>query len=213
MVQSIPGTVRKGINKVGWNLRGVPPRVAAGSTKMDGAGFTAPMVLPGKYSVKLIVKDKEYMGSVNCVHDKTNKDLSEADRKFVYEKAMQLQSLYGTLTNTIDSITLYQTGLKVDTVAFSKNKNAKTFYDELQKVKAELMATKKKSIFADEERIREKVSSLYGNFCGMEAKPNSTQLEAIEVLQKDYKAQEDAFKKVVVKNLPKNPQLKLPKGF
>ncbi len=213
LVQSIPGTVRKGINKVGWNLRSVPPRVAAGSTKMDGAGFTAPMVLPGKYSVKLIVKDKEYMGSVNCVHDKTNKDLSEADRKLVYEKAMQLQSLYGTLTNTIDSINLYQTGLKVDTVAFSKNKNAKTFYDELQKVKTELMATKKKSIFADEERIREKVSSLYGNFCGMEAKPNSTQLEAIEVLQKDYKAQEDAFKKVVVKNLPKNPQLKLPKGF
>ncbi len=75
------------------------------------------------------------------------------------------------------------------------------------------MATKKKSIFADEERIREKVSSLYGNFCGMQAKPNSTQLEAIDVMQSDFNVQKEALKKVFTKNLPKNPQLKLPKGF
>ena len=213
LVQSLPGTVRKGINKVFWNMRGTPPRVATGSTKMDGAGFTSPMVLPGKYTVKLIVKDKEITGTLNCIHDNANKDMSIEDRKKVYQKAMQLQTLYNDLNNTIDSINTYQTGLKVDTVAFSKNKNAKTFYEDLQKVKSELMATKKTSIFADEERIREKVSSLYGNFCGMQAKPNSTQLEAIDVLQTDYNTQKDALKKVITKNLPKNPQLKLPKGF
>ena len=57
LVQTIPGTIRKGINKISWNLRGTPPKVAAGSTKMDGAGFTAPMVLPGTYTIKLKVKD------------------------------------------------------------------------------------------------------------------------------------------------------------
>src|SRR5205085_8732560 len=86
MLQSMPGTVRKGINKVTWNLRGTPPKVAAGSTKMDGAGFTAPMVLPGTYTVKLIVNDKTYTNKVNCVHDEVNKDLSKDDRKLVYEK-------------------------------------------------------------------------------------------------------------------------------
>ncbi len=213
LLQTIPGTVRKGINRVYWNLRGTPPRVAAGSLKMDGAGFTSPMVLPGKYTVKLIVKDQEFKGELNCVHDAQNKEMSLDDRKLVYQKAMQLQELYNDVNNTIDSISLYQSGLKTDTVAFSKNKNAKAFYEDLQKVKSEIVASKKKSMFADEERIREKVSALYGTFCGMEAKPNSMQMDAIEVLQKDFTVQKDALKKVIQKNLPKNPQLKLPKGF
>ena len=66
---------------------------------MDGAGFTAPMVLPGTYTIKLKIKDKEYTSTVKCVHDVSNKDLSEVDRKLVYEKAILLQSLYNSLNN------------------------------------------------------------------------------------------------------------------
>ena len=208
LIQSIPGTIRRGINKVTWNLRGIPPKVAAGGTKMDGAGFTAPMVLPGTYTVKLKVKDKEYVSTVKCIHDATNKDLTDTDRKLVYDKAMQLQGLYNSVNNSIDSINYYQKSLKTDTIAFNKNKNAKVFYDDLQKVKAELMATKKTSIFADEERVREKISSLYGTFCSMESKPNSTQLEAIDVLQQEYVTQQDNLKKAIAKNLPKLKMMK-----
>lgn len=208
LLQTVPGTIRKGINKVYWNLRITPPKVAKGSTKMDGAGFTAPMVLPGKYKVKVKVKDKEYEGYVNCVHDKDNKDLSEADRKVVYEKSMQLMNLYTSLNNTIDTINIYQEKLKADSVAYKKNKNAITFHADLQKVKAELMATTKTSIFADEERLREKVSKLYGSFCGMESKPNATQLESIDDLETEFGKQKKELEKVVMKHLPKNPELK-----
>ena len=213
LLQTIPGTIRKGINKLSWNLRGAPPKVAAGSTKMDFAGFMAPMVLPGVYTLKLKVNDKEYVGKVNCVHDDANKDLTVEDQKLVYEKAMQLQTLYNNISSTIDSIAYYQKSLKSDSVAFSKNKNAQVFYDDLQKVKAEFMATKKTSIFADEERLREKVSKLYGSFCGMESKPNSTHLESLDDLQKEYTTQKESFKKAIVKNLPKNPNLNKPKDF
>ena len=208
LLQTIPGTVRRGINMIRWNLRGTPPKVAKGSTKMDGAGFTSPMVLPGNYTVKLKVKDKEYSGTIKCVHDDANKDLTMDDRLMVYSKAMQLQSIYNQVNNTIDSINIIQTGLKEDTVAYSKNKNAQVFHSDLQKIKAELMATKQTSIFADEERIREKVSSLYGNFCSMESKPNSTQLEAIDAIQTEFTIQKDSYKKTIAKNLPKNPEIK-----
>ncbi len=213
LIQSIPGSVKKGINKVSWNLRGIPPKVAAGSTKMDFAGFTAPMVLPGVYSIKIKVKDQEYTSTVKCVHDKNNADLNENDRQLVYTKAMELQTLYKNVNARIDSINLYQTSLKADSVWFNKNKTAKLFYDDLQKIKAELMATKKTSIFADEERLREKISSLYGTFCGMESKPNTTQLEAIEVLQTDFKTHNESYKKTVAKYLPKTPELKLKKDI
>lgn len=213
LLQTIPGTIRKGVNKVSWNLRGTPPKVAAGSTKFDGAGFTAPMVLPGIYTIKIKVKDKEYSGTVKCIHDEANKDLTLEDRKLVYEKAMEVQTLYNNVNNTIDSISFYQKSLKEDTVAYKKNKNAQIFHDDLQKVKAEFMATKKTSIFADEERLREKVSKLYGSFCGMESKPNATHLESISDLQKEYSTQKEAFQKVIAKNLPKNPQVKKPTEF
>jgi len=213
LIQSIPGTIRKGLNKVYWNLRSTPPKVAAGSTKMDGAGFTAPMVLPGKYKVKIKVKDTEYEGAVNCVHDNDNKDLSLEDRKLVYQKAMELKKLYVEVNNSIDSINGFQEKLKADTVAFNKNKEAKAFYDDLQKVKAELMATKKKSIFADEERLRERISLLYGSFCYMESKPNSTQLESIDDLVSQTNIQKENLKKAVSIHLPKNPELKTKKDI
>ncbi len=207
LVQSLPGTIRKGINTVSWNLRGNPPKVASGSTKMDGAGFTAPMVLPGEYTCRLKIKDKEYTCKFNCVHDDKNPDLTLADRRLVYEKSIQLQQLYNKINGSIDTINKIQTVLKRDTVAFSKNKTARLFYDDLQKVKAELTATKKLSIFADEERLREKVSELYATFCGMESCPNNLQLEAIEGLEKEYKTGEEKLKKTVTTYLPKVKQL------
>ena len=75
------------------------------------------------------------------------------------------------------------------------------------------MATTKTSIFADEERLREKVSKLYGSFCGMETKPNTMQLEAIDDLLSDFGKQKTEFGKVVVKHLPKNPEIKSPKNI
>ena len=47
----------------------------------------------------------------------------------------------------------------------------------------------------------------------MEAAPNSTQLEAIEVLQKEYDVQKDALAKVIAKHSPKNPEIKVNKDF
>jgi len=208
LIQNIPGNLRKGINKVTWNLKGIPPKTAAGSTKLDMAGFSSPMVLPGTYTIKLNVNDKVYTSKVNCVHDINNKDLSLEDRKLVYNKAMELQSLHHQISNMIDSVTFYQSKLKADTIAYAKNKNAKAFYTDLQKLKSELMATKKTSIFADEERLRERVSTLYGSFCSMEVKPNSIQLDAIEALKQDFKMLSDGFSNLLAKHLSKNPGLK-----
>lgn len=213
LIQSMPGTVRKGINRITWNLKSNPPKVAEGSTKMDIAGFMAPMVLPGNYTVKVKLNDKDYTAPIKCVHDESNKDLTPEDRLLVYNKALQLQTLYNQVNNTVDSINIIQKGLKEDSVSYSKNKNAQVFYDDLQKVKAELMATKKTSIFADEERVREKISALYGNFCNMESKPNSTQLEAIDVLQTEFDTQKVNYKKAITKNFPKNLELKKKLGL
>jgi hypothetical protein len=47
----------------------------------------------------------------------------------------------------------------------------------------------------------------------MEARPNTTQLEAIEDLQQEFDKHAEAFSKTVTKHLPKNPQIKTKKEF
>ena len=202
-IQTFPGTVRKGLNKIYWNLRETPPKVAAGSTKMDGAGFTAPMVLPGTYSVYIKVKDITYTGTVQCIEDTSNLDFTLTQRQRVYKSAHQLKTLFSSINSSIDSITVLQNSLKRDSVIYKKNKTAVAFYKELQNLKSKLMATTKTSIFADEERLREKVSKLYSTFCEMESAPNETQLESIEDLKMEYKKLEQERDRIITQYLPK----------
>ena len=200
LIQSMPAGIRKGINKVSWNLRSIPPKVSSGGTKMDEAGFIAPMVLPGTYTIKLVLKDKEYLGKVNCIHDEQNTDYTLSDRKLVYDNSMKLLQLYNNVSTLIDSVTFYKNEVKKDSVAFNSNKNLKLFHADLEKIRAELLATKNTSIFADEERLKERVTGLYSTFCSMESKPNSTQLESIADLENELKKQELAFATLLKKH-------------
>ena len=58
-------------------------------------------------------------------------------------------------------------------------------------------------MFDDETKLLEKISDLYGTFCGMEAKPNKNQLQAIEALDKKYLEVHDKLQKTLDKFLPK----------
>lgn len=108
LVKTIPGTIRKGVNKITWDLRMKPPHVAGGGTKIDYGAFVAPMVLPGVYTVKLKVGDKEYKQSLTLVHDAANKAFTSADRKLQYKTAMQLYNLHETLAAIVDTINMKQ---------------------------------------------------------------------------------------------------------
>jgi hypothetical protein len=186
-VQTLTPGKRKGINKVYWNLRGTPPKVASGGTKMDPAGFSAPMVLPGTYTIKLKVGDKEYTQPVTVVHDSVNRSFSLADRQQQYRAAQEALKLYTDLTENIEEVTKRQSELK-RWMGISRNedskKTLKAYHDSLETFRSTLLATKQKSIFADEEQLRERVSELYSTIVGQEARPSNLQVKRIEVLNK-----------------------------
>ncbi len=188
LVQSIPGTKRKGINKVYWNLRMKPPKVATGGTKIDFGGFIAPMVLPGDYTVKLKVADKEYNSSIKLVHDESNKAFTVSDRQAQFTTAMQLYNLHEQLAKTVDDINAKQKMLK-DNLEKVKSPKVKKllqeYYDKLEELRGTLLATKQKSIFADEERLREKITDVYGAVAGQEAAPGNLQQQRVTNLQQE----------------------------
>lgn len=196
LIQSMPGSKRKGINKVRWNLRMTPPKVATGGTKMDYGGFVAPMVLPGNYTMKLTVGDKQYSSTLTLVHDESNKTFTLEDRKLQYKTAMELYDLHEELAALVDSINHKQKAIK-DALTNTTNKKTIDFLKEynakLETLRATLLATKQTSIFADEERLRERITKVYAAVSEQEAAPSNLQIANVGVLKTDFSSAKKSF--------------------
>jgi hypothetical protein len=59
------------------------------------------------------------------------------------------------------------------------------FSDKLEEQRSQLLATKQKSAFADEKRLREKITDVYSAVASQEAPPSNLQIQRAETLQKE----------------------------
>ncbi|MDQ6762227.1 MAG: hypothetical protein M3015_06330, partial [Bacteroidota bacterium] len=205
-----PAPNRKGINKVYWNLRMTPPKTATGGTKMDYGGFIAPMVLPGTYTMKLKIGDKEYTSPLTLMHNTANKDFSINDRKLQFKTAMELYDLHQELATLVDSISTRQKMIK-DQLTVINDTRAKTiltdYNSQLETLRATLLSTTQTSIFSDQERLREKITNVYSAVCLQEAAPSNSQLANVSFLQKEVKSAEQKHKSIDAKYMAKAKEL------
>ncbi len=197
LVQNIPGSKRKGLNKVYWNLRGKGPKTASGGSKPDNSSLIAPMVLPGTYTIKVTAAGKSYTSSVKVVHDDMNKDLTVDGQKQLYDNALKLASYHERLATVVDDISSKQSVLKI---AMDSSKDAKLkkaagdYWTKLETFRATLLPTSKKSIFADEKRLREEISEVYIGLCFKEAAPSNTELLSVQRLSDSMNITESRHK-------------------
>lgn len=202
LVQSIPGSKRKGVNMVMWNLSLKPPKIASGGTKIDFAGFLAPMVLPGDYTIKLKVGDSTFTSKVKLVHDPLDKNFTMDDRKKQFKASMDLYQLHERLALVVDSINDRQKLIKDNLTKVtdsSLKKSMVAYNEELEKLRSELLATKQKSAFADEKKLREDITEVYAGVTGQEAAPSNLQLQRTVTLQAEVKKKEEAAKVILKK--------------
>ncbi|WP_462222674.1 VPS10 domain-containing protein [Ferruginibacter sp.] len=193
LLQTMPGTKRKGINVVYWNMRTTPPKVASGGAKADFSGFTAPMVLPGEYTVKVKVADKVYDSKLELKAEE-KPDYTLADREVQYATAMKLYNMHEQLAALAADVSGKQKNLKLVMEKMQNPKEKKVvqqYYDSLETLRGTLMGTKQASIFADEERIRENITNLYTSVCYQEVKPSNLQEQRVLGLQADIKKAEE----------------------
>ena len=59
------------------------------------------------------------------------------------------------------------------------------FNDKLEEQRSQLLGTKQKSAFADEEKLREKITDVYSAVASQEAPPSNLQVQRAEALQKE----------------------------
>lgn len=187
LVQSLPGTKRKGINRVYWNQRMKPPKTAEGGVKLDFSSFLAPMVMPGNYTVKLNVGGKEFSQPLTLLHDEKS-GMTLAERKAQYEASMKIYGMQEELAVLVESISNSQTDVKAKLEGITNKKTKQTaqeFLEKSENLRAELLATKNKSIFADEKRFKEELGELYAAIAGNEQAPSNLQLERLKLAENE----------------------------
>ena len=177
---------------------------------MDYGGFIAPLVMPGTYTVKLKIGDKEYSNTLQMVHNTENRLFTEKDRLEQHNAGMDIFHMHERLAVLVDKINAEQKVIKesMDSIVGAKSKRWLNDYNtKLETLRSTLLATKHKSIFADEKKLREEITELYGAVCNQECRPTNLQTARIASLNDELKKGEEDFEKLYNENGKKAPDV------
>jgi len=89
----------------------------------------------------------------------------------------------------VDSVSITQKMLK-ENMGKIKNPKVKKLVEEynakLEDLRSRCLATKQKSIFADEKKLREDITDVYSAISNQETKPSNLQMQRISSLQQQF---------------------------
>ncbi len=198
ILQTITGTKRKGINILYWNQRMKPAKAAEGGGKINYSAFTAPMVLPGTYTVQLTVAGKTYKEPITLVHNDKVSGMTLQERKLQYAAAMRLYALQEEFAQLADTLLKTQASLKgvLDASPAAKTKVAATQYAAAADAfKGRIMGTNT-SMFVDEKRFKEELGELYAAVASNEQAPSNLQLMSMDQMAKGLDALRNEWDKL-----------------
>lgn len=215
VIRDLPAGKRKGVNRIAWDMRLAPPKVPEGGTKLSFGGFVGPLVLPGKYSAELRVGNQVYNHDFELKADDLA-DYTAKERATQFELSMDIYRKLEDLAAKMNEITSFQhqADSLANIVTDSKLKQAlKTYRDSLENLRKDMVPTKHTSIFADEERLREKIVDVYSQVLSYEGEPNNYVYKRMEGLKEEVQKLEKRHETANQKQLiPLNDKL-VKKGF
>ena len=187
VVDVIPASKRRGINRVFWSMRVSPPR-APKAAQVAFNAVQGPRVVPGTYTARLTKGDKVYETKFDIGLDR-RAGFTVEDRKAHFDAAMKVHALFGEMTALNDRIHFQRTmagqiaGQLPEGDALRAGLAA--FGDAADAVRRKIVATKEGGAITGEERIREHTDLLYGAIMSYEGRPAPYQLERYEALKRE----------------------------
>ncbi len=206
LVSTVPGSMRRGLNRVEWSMRMKAPKVppAAGLVP-NFFSFIGPRVLEGTYTVKMIKGKNTYTTELKVVPDPRSRHTRE-DRLLQFETVMKLYNMLGELTYQVDTITDARDQGRDRAGKLPAGDVIRKGIEEVAKslegIRSKLVATREGGGITGEAKIREQMGSLYGAVNGYEGRPTQSQILRMDALKKEFEglvAEFDAFTK---KELP-----------
>jgi len=187
LVESLPASKRKGINRVTWSMNVKPPLVPPAAS-IAGNSTQGPRVPPGTYTVRMHKGDKTYETTVTVGLDPRS-PFTVADRKANFDATMKVHGMFGRMSDLVARIQAVRAGADA---AAAKLPAGDPLHAQLtalsakaDKIRKEIVATKEGGAITGEERLREHMDSLYGGLMSYEGRPAATLIAYTDALGRE----------------------------
>jgi photosystem II stability/assembly factor-like uncharacterized protein len=202
LLQSISGSKAKGLNRVTWDRMIKSPRVALGATPNFGS-FMGPQVLEGTYTVRLI-KGKDVLTAPLVLQADPASPFTRADRQARFDTAMRLYGMIEGLAYTVDRVRELRDEAR-NRAAACPDPGLKTRLEalatEAEAVRGKFVPVKDVEGLTGEDRLREKLSEIYGAVTGYRGRPSRTLLDRTEAVERDIASATGTFETVLQREL------------
>ncbi|MDR3389448.1 MAG: hypothetical protein P4L92_20580 [Rudaea sp.] len=187
VIDTIPASVRRGINHVYWSMRAQPPRVPP-AAQVAFNSTQGPRVPPGSYRVRM-TKDKDVYETRIDVGLDRRATFSIADRQAQYDAAQRVSALFGQMSDLTYKINAVRAqadaaGAKLGE-ADAVRKQLADVTAKADAIRKKIVATKEGGAITGEERLREHMDQLYGAIMSYDGKPSDYQLARIDALKRE----------------------------
>jgi photosystem II stability/assembly factor-like uncharacterized protein len=205
LLTSIPGSKRRGVNRVLWGMRAKAPKLPPATNLVpESFLFVGPRVLPGDYTVKLVRGDQTLSSKVKVEPDSRSAYMAD-DRALQNKVVMRLYDMLESLTWLSDQMVagrdqaraLAKDATKTDPVA----KRATAFADSLESIRRVMVATREGGRFTGEVQLRERMGTLYAGVNGFDGRPTESQVSYTDVLESQYKDVKGRYDRVTGNDL------------
>lgn len=189
VIATMPGTKRKGINFVRWDMRLAPPKAAKG-VMVQGefgvyAGFIGRLALPGTYKVRLQAGEFKDEGSIQLVPDPLQPELDYAKKRAISDELFEMVEDLGLLEAQVRN-------LKDSTdqrLALVKDKKLKTELSKLSEnldvLRKTLTETIESKGITGEQQLRARIGRLYVYTEFSDNMPTQSQVEGAKVVREE----------------------------
>jgi hypothetical protein len=189
VVDEIPASKRRGLNRVSWSMRTKPPQVPPAASLAGNSAF-GERFLPGTYTVRLTKAGQVVTEPLTLTLDK-RATFTLADREAQFAAAERVKSMFARMSKLVAQIN----GVRDQTAALAASAKAmsdvKTAAAQLgakaDEIRKEIVATKEGGAITGEERLREHTDDVYGAITSVEDRPTAYQLARIDALDRELK--------------------------
>jgi photosystem II stability/assembly factor-like uncharacterized protein len=204
VIDEVPASKRRGLNRITWSMREKPPRVPP-AAQLANSGIRGPRLLPGTYTVRMTKTGKATETKLTVGLDRRVK-FTEADRKAQYDAAMKVHALFGDESALMDRILALRDSLAKSSEPLSEGDELRQkigdFDKKVDAVRKQIVATTEGGAITGEERLREHTDQLYGAILSYEGKPADYQMAYIDTLRKELDDVTKQFEQLLSKDLP-----------
>jgi hypothetical protein len=187
VVEELPASKRKGLNRVVWAMRTKPP-VVPPAASLAFNSTQGQRIMPGNYTVRL-TKGGEVSTMPLVIGLDRRASFTAEDRAQQFAAAERVKTLFGRMTKTVMQINgarsmASQIAAKPDATAAQKAE-AQAFSEKANAIRKKLVATTEGGAITGEERLREQMDTAYGLVTSTEERPTSYALARVDALEKE----------------------------